>query len=230
MKIALLGNGTTGSYVNRIAVHRGMDIRVFDTTYEPSSHRLADCDIIISFLPGDAFSKYIPTLLSSGLPVVNGSTGFHWPDSFEKMNQRISNLNSIWITGTNFSIGSQALLPLLREIGNNPVLSRFKATISEWHHVNKKDAPSGTALTWMNELGFNAQISSFREGDIIGVHELTLESGTESIVLRHEVRDRGVFAEGALYVADFLINNRNSIRPGLYELQGLMDEYKHLQR
>jgi 4-hydroxy-tetrahydrodipicolinate reductase len=230
MKIALLGNGTTGSYVNRIAVQRGIDIRVFDTTNEPSSNKLSDCDVVISFLPGEAFLRYIPTLLSSGLPVVNGGTGFNWPDSFEKMNQRISNLNIIWITGTNFSIGSQALLPLLRDIGNNPVLSRFKASITEWHHVHKKDAPSGTAISWMNELGFDTHISSFREGDIIGVHELTLESGTESIVLRHEVRDRGVFAEGALFVADLLIQNKHSIRPGLYELQGFMDEYKHLQR
>jgi 4-hydroxy-tetrahydrodipicolinate reductase len=81
---------------------------------------------------------------------------------------------------------------------------------------------------WRDAFGREAEIRSFREGDIVGIHELILRSDTESIIIRHEVSDRDVFAQGALFLVDFITRNRRDIRSGLYSMQELMDLYKHL--
>ncbi len=228
MRIALLGNGKTGSRVNRLASIRGNEVSVFDTNNIPTKERLLGQDVIVSFLPGDAFQTYIPLLIESQVPVISGSTGFHWPDGWESMAERISTEDLLWIQCGNFSLGNLALIPVLELLGGHPAVQNFKPLIQEWHHIQKKDAPSGTALMWHDAFGSQAEIRSYREGDIIGVHELTLSSGTEKITLRHEVSDRDVFAHGALFLADFIIRNRPDIRSGLYTMHDLMDSYKHL--
>lgn len=228
MRIALLGNGKTGSRVNRLALDRGYNVSVFDSSNVPTTSKLTGHDVVVSFLPGEAFLSYISILLDAKIPVVSGSTGFQWPDGLQSMRNRVTENQVIWTQSGNFSLGNLALLPVIGQIGSHPAVQNFRPLLQEWHHIHKKDAPSGTAIMWKDAFGRHAEIRSYREGDIVGVHELTLSSDTEKITIRHEAFDRDVFAQGALFLAEFIVRNQNFIRSGLYSMQEMMDSYKHL--
>lgn len=228
MRIALLGNGKTGSRVDRLASNQGYSVTVFDSSNVPTTSKLIGHDVVVSFLPGDAFLSYTSLLLNAKIPVVSGSTGFQWPEGLQKMQQKVVDAETIWLQSGNFSLGNLVILPLIRQVSSHPAIKDFKPLLQEWHHVHKKDAPSGTALMWKDAFGRQVEILSHREGDIVGVHELTLSSNTEKITIRHEVNDRDVFALGALFMVEFIVKNRGIIRNGLYSMQELMDSYKHL--
>jgi len=95
--------------------------------------------------------------------------------------------------------------------------------IHEVHHIHKKDAPSGTALSWKEWLDKEAEVTSAREGDVKGIHELTLKTGTEEITLRHKALDRALFAEGAIWAAKQLVNN-SKMEAGIRTFGQLFDQ------
>ena len=106
-------------------------------------------------------------------------------------------------------------------------------SVREVHHTQKKDAPSGTALSLRDV--FQAKrpgemaIESIREGEVIGVHEVTFESANEKLVLIHEAKTRSVFATGALDAAlEWINGNREKALPA--HLLGLADLYCSAQR
>ena len=112
---------------------------------------------------------------------------------------------------------------LARRIGAFlPARDRGEASISEVHHVKKLDSPSGTALSLKKALGFDVPINSFREGDVIGVHSLELRLPGEIISLSHEATDRRVFAEGALWAAEQILER--SPGPGVHLFENLVRE------
>lgn len=228
MKIALLGNGKTGSRVHHLASQRGDSITIFDSRNTPTPEKLYGHDVVVSFLPGEAFLGYVSILINSKIPVVSGSTGFQWPNGPKSINDILIENGIVWVQSGNFSLGNLALLPVLRQIGTHTALQFFQPLIQEWHHTQKKDAPSGTSLMWKDAFGRQVEIRSYREDDIVGVHELTMSSDTEKITIRHEVSDRDVFAQGALFIADFIVRNQQDVGSGLYSMQELMDSYKHL--
>jgi len=95
--------------------------------------------------------------------------------------------------------------------------------IHEVHHIHKQDAPSGTALSWQDWLGKEAAISSAREGDVKGLHELHIKTEYESIYLKHEAHDRKLFAEGAIWTAKYLMENPQ-IDAGVYHFSSIFDQ------
>lgn len=230
MNIALLGNGKTGSRVRHLAIKAGFHSTILNSTSRISSHELTGHDVVISFVPGDAFVKWIPTLLQSGLPVVSGSTGFNWPEGRDSIKESILQTKSIWVHSGNFSLGSDMVLLMLKALRAHPGIHDYRKYLTESHHKHKIDAPSGTALLWEKTLGSKFHIRSVREGDIMGIHELELNNNFESITIRHEVTNRDVFAGGALKTARFIHENKSSIEPGLYDLLELMTQYNHLYR
>ena len=94
--------------------------------------------------------------------------------------------------------------------------------IHEVHHKEKKDAPSGTALSWQEWLGQNAHISSDRQGDVKGIHSLHIKNENESIWLKHEAHRRELFAEGAIWSAKYLLKHPH-IDPGVYSFSSIFD-------
>ena len=228
MNIALLGNGKTGSRVEHLAKLAGHNITVYNSKSTPKTVHLDTSDIIISFVPGNAFLDWMPILLESGVPVVSGSTGFQWPDGWDEYNQRVGDIHTIWVHSGNFSIGCSLILKLFKELRNQPESDDFTMELSETHHKHKIDAPSGTALLWKKTLGLDIEIESVRKDDIMGIHELKLSNDFESITIRHEVTNRDVFAKGALQTAEFIHKNISNLEFGLYDLQRLMTKYKHL--
>lgn len=220
MSIALLGKGKTGSKVLELA----SDIEVYDSKNVPTYESLMKHDVIISFLPGEAFAALIPLLLETKKPVVTGSTGFKWPADFHNTLQE---KKVAWIHATNFSLGVVVLKQLIERL--NQVSDIFKEktfAIHEVHHEKKLDAPSGTALSMKEWLDHPSVVTSDRFGDVIGLHVLDLETPGEVIRIEHEAKDRKLFAEGALWAANYMLKNK--MNAGLHPFQSVVESHLSL--
>lgn len=218
MKIALLGAGRTGGKV--IEAANGHDVTAFNEHNPPTVEALKKHDVAVCFLPGDAMSSYIDILLESGLPVVNGSTGFEWPENFDN---ELRSRGLAWITASNFALGMNLVKAMIKIMSKAPNLLRdVSYKIHEVHHINKKDSPSGTAKSWAQWLSHPVEFSDEREGDVVGIHTLTMDSEFEQISLRHEAKDRAVFASGAVWTAEYLVENE--VGPGLHDLSDIMQK------
>ncbi len=202
MKIALLGKGKTGSKVLENKTHQ---VIAFDSKNPPTFEKLETFDLIISFLPGDVFKSFIPLLIETKLPVVTGSTGFEWPT---QLDQTLKDKKISWIYASNFSLGVAVLKQMLAKLSAaKEMFSTHHTSIHEIHHTHKKDAPSGTALSMQNWMKETCSVTSERTGDVIGFHELTFDTGSEKIKLSHEALDRKLFADGAIWAAEYLSKN-----------------------
>jgi 4-hydroxy-tetrahydrodipicolinate reductase len=221
MKIALLGKGKTGSKV--IELNSG-ELEVFDRTNLPTRERLENFDVIISFLPGEVFLELIPMLIETKRPVVTGSTGFKWPDNFSK---KLSEKKLKWIYASNFSIGVVVLKQLIEKLHSVEHLFENKSfAIHEIHHKQKLDAPSGTALSMKEWLNKDCDITSERTADVVGFHSLKMETKGEIIRLEHEAKDRSLFAEGALWAANYILHK--NMEPGLHAFQKVVENHLSL--
>jgi 4-hydroxy-tetrahydrodipicolinate reductase len=215
MKIALLGKGKTGS---KVLEDKKNQVIGFDSKNIPTFEKLETFDTIISFLPGEAFKSYIPLLIETKIPVVVGSTGFEWPHN---LNQILKDKNLSWIYSSNFSLGVALIKQVLQKISQSKsFFPEHKSSIHEIHHIHKKDAPSGTALSMQNWVGDQCLITSERTGDVIGFHELVFDAGSEKIKISHEALDRKLFAEGAIWSAEFLFKNK---APGLNSFHDILE-------
>src|SRR5665647_621785 len=102
MKIALLGKGKTGGKVLELIHEARLPYTIFDSKHIPSIDKLKGHDVIISFLPGEAFKTYLPLLVETQIPVICGSTGMTWPSGFDS---QLKEKEIKWIYATNFSLG-----------------------------------------------------------------------------------------------------------------------------
>lgn len=221
MKIALLGIGKTGGKVHEIMDQKKMDYTLFHSHYLPTLETLKGHHVIISFLPGEAFLNYLPLLLESKIPVICGSTGMNWPVHFE---ETLKSQSLKWIYATNFSLGMNLvhqMILIMKEA--EKIFSDYKFSLHEVHHTKKLDSPSGTALSWKKWAGHEMEVTSERRGDVAGIHELKLSTPYEEITLKHEALDRKIFASGALYAADKILNDP-SILPGLHLFQDIVQK------
>lgn len=232
MNIALLGSGKTGSEVVNAASRRpDCHVTVFNSSHPAALPTLAGHDVVISFLPGDAFLAHIPLLIDSRLPVVCGSTGFTFPGGTDAFSQRLRDADLRWIYASNFSLGMHLVRELLPILALAPgLMPDVSYGMRETHHIHKKDAPSGTALSWRADLGRDVDIASERVGDVVGDHELVLTTGTERITLRHEALNRRIFAEGALQAADWVLNPAIVREPGLHAFHQVIRHTLSTQR
>ena len=222
MKIALLGKGKTGSKVLELVTKSNHQIIVFDRQNQINLDKLDGIDIVISFLPGAPFLELIPLLVKSKLPVVTGSTGFNWPSGLDK---QLKENNQTWIWGHNFSMGINLIKACLEVLGKSKkIFPEVTFDVHEIHHTQKVDAPSGTALSFQNWLGQDCTITSERTGDVIGVHQLSLKTEYEEIQLEHKALDRSIFANGALYAAQSLIENSDNLPYGLLNFSTFMEQ------
>lgn len=220
MKVALLGKGKTGSKVLEFT----SDVEIFDSKNLPTFDKLIKHDVIISFLPGEAFEALIPVLLETKKPVVTGSTGLKWPENFDKT---LKEKNLSWIYATNFSLGVVVLKQLIERLHQVDGLFKEKTlSIHEVHHTKKLDAPSGTALSMKEWLQEPCEITSERTGDVVGLHTLTLETSGEILRLEHEAKDRRLFAEGAVWAANYI--TKNNMNPGLHSFQKVVEAHLSL--
>ncbi|MDR9414881.1 MAG: dihydrodipicolinate reductase C-terminal domain-containing protein [Gracilimonas sp.] len=219
MKIAVIGTGKTGGKVVELLGEECSD--TFNEHNPPTAEKLQQSDAVIIFVPGDAVSDIINEVLESGIPAAWGSTGLDWPVDLD---DQVKEKNTKWILASNFSLGMNVIRKSIQAISTaSNILDNPEFHIHEVHHVHKKDAPSGTALSWKEWLDKEAEVTSDREGDVKGIHELTVKTATEEITLKHKALDRALFAEGAIWAAKQLIEN-TGIDNGVHAFGQIFDQ------
>jgi 4-hydroxy-tetrahydrodipicolinate reductase len=169
-------------------------------------------DVVIDFSAGPAVKENLRTIAERGWNVVIGTTG--WQGDLAGC-QTIAAIRGIGVlTSANFSMGMHMFRLIVQEAARRfATMPDVGAWIHESHHAAKKDAPSGTALLLkaaMEEAGYarDINVSSTRAGSIPGTHEIGFDAQTESVTLVHQVRNRAVFAHGALEAAQWLKGKR----------------------
>lgn len=218
MKLAVIGTGKTGGKVTEL-LNKDQVSDTFDENYQPTVEKLKKADVAIIFVPGSAVDDIFNTVLESGIPAVWGSTGYEWPAD---LNETLKQAGIKWLKASNFSLGMNIIRRAIKVISKgSEMLKNPEFHIHEIHHIHKKDAPSGTALSWKEWLGKDVDITSERKGDIKGIHELIVKTDSESIYLKHQAHDRAVFAEGAIWAAEQIV--KDDIAPGFYDFSTIFD-------
>lgn len=212
MRVLLLGHGRMGRLVEGLAPEFGATITAV-ATRENAAAAIAEgapgsVDVAIDFTVADAVPQNLPLLAARGINVVIGTTG--WGAHEPALRQLVQDRGIGVLAAANFSLGMHVFAVIVEEAARRfGTLGQVGAWIHEAHHIAKKDAPSGTALMLkrvMEDGGYQAGIdmSSTRAGSIPGMHEVGFDGLAETVTLTHTVRDRSVFAHGALEAARWL--------------------------
>ena len=187
---------------------------------------LPQADLLIEFTTPEATLEHARLAAEAKVAMILGTTGFT-EEQFTQLRELSKRTSIFW--SPNMSIGivitRRAIHAISQLLFNFGLAEQTKAQISETHHTRKKDAPSGTAKALAQEL-FKAtgwlikdeEIEAKREGDIIGIHSVTFDTGPERITLQHEATDRRVFAQGALLVARNFSAIRDHQTAGWYDM------------
>jgi 4-hydroxy-tetrahydrodipicolinate reductase len=227
MKILVLGKGKTGALVADIARERGHEVRAVDEFENVGGkaltrEALANVDVVIDFTTPDAIMENIATCVRAGGTMVVGTTG--WYGKIPQVRQLVEDAGTGFVFGANFSVGVNIFFDIARAVA--PALNLgYTGQMIERHHVTKLDKPSGTATAINNVLsaqsGKSLEIESVREGNIVGDHEIRLESGNDMITLAHRAKTRRGFAEGAVRAAEW-VNGK----VGFYDFQDVWRQLK----
>lgn len=174
-------------------------------------------DVAIDFSLPEGFDPILALCVERGVPMVSGTTGI---DETQQgaLATAATRIPLVW--ATNFSLGVAVLAELVERAA--AALPGWDVDIVESHHIHKKDAPSGTALTLGQAAGSAGQAvhyASLRAGDIVGEHTVQFAGLGERIELTHRATHRDIFARGALHVARILAGRA----PGAYRVRDLLD-------
>ena len=235
MNIALIGYGKMGKEIEKIAIERGHSILlVIDENNQKDldKEHLKKIDVAIEFTsPKSAFSNYLKCF-ESNIPIVSGTTG--WLNKFSEIKEKCEIQNQAFFYASNFSLGVNVFFELNKRLAQlMSSFDNYNVELEEIHHLQKIDAPSGTAITiaehilehhpvktdWALSPTTEQQlkITAKREADVPGTHIVKYESDIDKIEIRHQAKNRKGFALGAVLAAEFLKDKK-----GLYSMQDLL--------
>lgn len=226
MKIALIGYGKMGQAIERIAQQRGHEVVLRISTAnraDMTTENLRNADVAIEFSVPHVARQNVLECLESGLAVVSGTTG--WNEHLQEARDKAIQKGTAFLHASNFSIGVNIFFEV------NKLLARLMAgrneydvKVEETHHIHKKDAPAGTAITlaeqiiahrgghtaWtLNEADNNTiPIFSHRIGEVPGTHHVSYSSEIDTIDITHTAHNRNGFALGAVLAAEFLTGKK----------------------
>ena len=224
MNLLILGRGKTGSVVAEVARQRRHHVRVLSAAENSNASALtpdalAPFDAAIDFTTPAAAVANAEACIRARKNLVVGTTG--WSDQLPRLREMVLSANTGFLYGSNFSIGVNLFFEIVATAGA-ALKYDYQGQIFERHHAQKKDAPSGTAITLqkiVRESGGQekeVEIVSFREGDVVGMHEITFDSLNDRIYLCHDAKSRRGFAEGAVRAAEWLAG-----KTGFYEFRNV---------
>jgi 4-hydroxy-tetrahydrodipicolinate reductase len=215
MKVLLIGHGRMGRLVEQHAAEHGCQIAAIAEIDRPVTAALDEAgtvDVAIDFSHGEGVGANLSALAARRVNAVIGTTGWQ---AHEPELRAIADRAGIGVLASaNFSLGMNIFLALAEQAARQfGALNDVGAWIQEAHHAAKKDAPSGTALLLLHGMqtaGYPRQIdvSSTRAGFMPGTHTIGFDAAAETVTLTHTVRDRAVFAHGALEAARWLRGRR----------------------
>jgi 4-hydroxy-tetrahydrodipicolinate reductase len=210
MHLLVLGRGKTGSLVAQLARERRHHVGVLSAAENADARALtpdflAEYDVVIDFTTPSAVVPNIEACIRARKNMVVGATGWH--EQLPRIRNLVREAGTGFLFGANFSIGVNVLFEIARAAAT-ALNYEYVGQIFERHHAQKKDAPSGTAMTLQKILreagGQELEIVSFREGEVVGMHEIVLNSQNDRIYLCHDSNSRRGFAEGAVRAAEWL--------------------------
>lgn len=214
MHILVLGCGKTGSLVAEVARDRRHHVETLNSNSNRdgaglSAEKLKDVAVVIDFTTPQAVVANIAACARAGKNIVVGTTG--WYDELPAVKRALDESGTGLLYGTNFSVGVNLFFEIARTSAA-ALQHDYHGQIFERHHKQKKDAPSGTAAT-IQKIVQNAskkelEITSFREGDVVGMHEIIFESPHDRIYLCHDSKSRRGFAEGAVRAAEWVVGQK----------------------
>lgn len=236
MKIALIGYGKMGKTIERFAVERGHEIvSIIDieNMEDFDSEAFKSADVAIEFTAPKVAISNIRSAFKSGVPVVCGTTG--WTEHLPALKKEIDEKGYTLFWASNFSLGVNifaAANKYLAKLMNN--FPSYNVEMTEVHHTQKLDAPSGTAITlaegilenldrknaWkldVEEQSTDIAIKAIREGLVPGIHTIRYDSDVDFIEIHHELKNRDSLALGAVIAAEFTAGKK-----GLLGMQDLM--------
>jgi 4-hydroxy-tetrahydrodipicolinate reductase len=223
MKIALIGYGKMGRAIEAEALKKGHEVVLridLDNQGDLNSGGLGLADVAIEFTgPQSAFGN-IMKCLEAGIPLVSGSTG--WLERYEEAKKYCLSNQGTFLYASNFSVGVNIFFELNKCLASLMKAHReYEVSMTEVHHTQKKDAPSGTAITlaeqilekigrkklWVNHISDNPaelEIISERIDPAPGTHKIRYASPVDEIEIIHTAHNRIGFASGAVLAAEFI--------------------------
>ena len=239
IELAIVGYGKMGKMIESLASSEKFHISgIYDVINPPETHLKDKADVAIEFSAPSEVLKNIEFLASKGINVVCGTTG--WYDKASEVEAIINRYNTGFIYASNFSVGVNLFFSMVKDAAK--VMNKFAeygVTVTETHHTQKLDKPSGTGIRTAEYLIENLEnkksyvsdsekaaadeinIISHRIENVVGVHEVKFDSEADSITLTHSAKSRRGFAEGALLAAEF-INNKK----GFYKFEDVFGKIK----
>ena len=237
--IGVIGMGRMGQTITALLeTRKDLSYRTFDRISAANQAKLKACDAVIEFTTPEAAPGVIRHCIEHGIRVTSGTTGWH-EYHLESILTLCKLSKGTFLYATNFSIGMNIVFALNRKLASvMDDFPAFKPSIKEIHHIHKKDSPSGTAYTLIEDIlvrhheysGFTLNpgqgqestdklpVTAIREGEVKGFHEVSWNSGVEKLTIAHEAFDRKIFAEGAVMSALWLTGQG----PGIYTMQDII--------
>ncbi|MEM9391275.1 MAG: 4-hydroxy-tetrahydrodipicolinate reductase [Bacteroidota bacterium] len=234
MQILLLGYGKMGKTIETLALKAGHNIA--GKIDESNTHSLSDytsvnTDVAIEFSQPDAAYRNIEYCLQNSIPVVSGTTG--WLDKKPHLDRLCLETGGAFFYASNYSIGVNLFFDVNKKLARlMNGFSNYKVSMEEIHHTEKKDEPSGTAITlaediiqekegidqWVLGSGNrnDLPIESKREGKVPGTHIVTYSSAVDDIEIKHTAHSREGFASGALMVAQWILEKKGVLNMSDY--------------
>ncbi len=237
LKIALIGYGKMGKAIEEIVLQRGhsaplkIDINNIDTFTKAN---LQQCDVAIEFTGPHSAVENISKCLDAGIPVVSGSTG--WLEQWPLIKNKCETLDGALLYASNFSVGVNIFFELNKKLAQlMKGHDDYEVTMEEIHHTQKKDAPSGTAITlaeqvienfgrkkkWINDVAKypnELSIVSKRIDPAPGTHAVKYSSAIDDIEIIHTAHNRTGFATGAVLAAEFIAGKK-----GIYAMKDVLN-------
>lgn len=234
MKVTIIGYGKMGKEIEKILLRAGHEVLATidnDQEWTERMDKFLQSNVAIEFSTPQTVIGNLNRCFEHHIPVVSGTTG--WQDQREAVIARCKAEGGSLVYGSNFSIGANlffAINSLMAKMMNEQ--SQYDVSIDETHHITKKDAPSGTAITTAQLLLAELQrkhgwklgdaaadeiaIRAHRVGDAAGIHTVTYTSDEDRIEITHTANSRLGFAQGAVKAAAWLVKN-----PGIYEFKDI---------
>jgi len=214
MDLLILGRGKTGSLVAEVARERRHHIETLNEIENANARALTPeflsrFNAVIDFTEAAAVVPNAQAAIRAGKNMVVGTTG--WYEHAPRLRELVLSAKTGFVYGPNFSLGINLFFEIVRTAAA-ALEYEYGGQIFERHHKEKKDAPSGTALTIQRLVRESSgcgpeqdlEIVSFREGDVVGMHEVVFNSAADRIYLCHDAKSRRGFAEGAVRAAEWL--------------------------
>jgi 4-hydroxy-tetrahydrodipicolinate reductase len=222
MNIAIIGYGKMGREIARIAQLRGHQIVLIidvDNSEDLTAENLKQTDVAIEFSSPAAAYRNISMCIQSGTPVVSGTTG--WLDKWDDIVKLSDDAGTGLFYASNYSIGVNILFAVNSHLAEIMAgFPQYDVSLEEIHHIHKLDAPSGTAITLVNQVTDHLPtrktwtlskgdpekiyIDAKREGEVNGYHKVTYDSDIDTLTITHNAKSREGFATGAVLAAEYM--------------------------